>query len=115
MSSFAYAGGMSVLLSPDPLPEGYFQKSLDRHLKSFREEKDVFYLKVIDTDLEGKMIAGAKWRINETERTEEEVKKTLPSADEERLVMQDFMGYLSRVRWEYMGTKPFYCKYIQKP
>lgn len=113
MSSFAYGGGITAILTPNPLPEGYTEKNIEKHLKSFREEKDITYLKVIDTDLDGKMIAGAKWRINEQERAEDEVKKTLPvpGKDEEgRQGVQDFMWFLNRVRWQYMGTKPFFCR-----
>jgi GNAT superfamily N-acetyltransferase len=110
-----YSGGqaMTTLLKPSPLPADYTEKSINKHLKSFREDLDVTYLKVVDTDLGGKMIAGAKWRINEKERSEEQVRKTLPvpGADEEgRPAAQDFFRYLARVRWEYMGTKPFCCR-----
>jgi GNAT superfamily N-acetyltransferase len=103
---------MTSLFKPSPLPADYTEKSINKHLKSFREERDVTYVKVIDTALGGKMIACAKWRINEKERSEEQVHKTLPfpGPDEEsRPAAQDFMKYLARVRWEYMGTKPFYC------
>jgi hypothetical protein len=109
----AFSGhGMPSLLTPSPLPEGYTQKSVDKHVKSWREEPDVRYLKVVDSDLGGKMIAAAKWRINEKERTEDQIQGMLPvpGKDEEgRLGAQDFMWYLNRVRREYMGTKPFYC------
>jgi GNAT superfamily N-acetyltransferase len=116
IAAFADGGGITALLYPDPLPSDYMEKSIEKHIKSFREEKDVTYLKVVDTDLGNKMIAGAKWRINEKERPEEEVKKTLPvpGKDEEgRAAPQDFMRFLYRVRWEYMGTKPFYCKFLE--
>jgi GNAT superfamily N-acetyltransferase len=103
---------MTSLLKPSPLPADYTEKAINKHLKSFREEKDVTYVKVIDTALGGKMVAGAKWRINEKERSEEQVRKTLPlpGVDEEgRPAAQDFFLYLAKMRWEYMGTKPFYC------
>ncbi|KAF2831880.1 hypothetical protein CC86DRAFT_312443 [Ophiobolus disseminans] len=103
-------GGMTTLIKPYPIPSDYPQKSIDKHLKSFREERDVTYLKVIDTALGGKMIAGAKWRINKKERTEEQIQSMLPvpGAEEEgRPAAQEFYNYLSRVRREYMGTKPF--------
>jgi hypothetical protein len=115
-AAFASGGGMTTLLKPEPRPDNYVQKAIDKHLKSMREEPDVVYLKVIDTDiLNGKMIAGAKWRINLQERTQEQVRKTLPvpGKDEEgRPAAQDFFNDLARVRWEYMGTKPFFCKLI---
>ncbi|KAF2033878.1 hypothetical protein EK21DRAFT_108668 [Setomelanomma holmii] len=106
---------MTALLTPSPMPSDYVQKSIDKHIKSWREEADVTYLKVIDTDLDGAMIAGAKWRINEKERTEEQIQLMLPvpGKDEEgRPAAQDFIRYLARVRREYMGTKPFYFLHI---
>ncbi|KAH7391703.1 acyl-CoA N-acyltransferase [Pyrenochaeta sp. MPI-SDFR-AT-0127] len=114
-AAFQGGGGITGLLTPVPLPANYIQKSIDKHIKSWRDEPDVTYLKVIDTDLDGKMIAGAKWRINEKERTEEQIKSMLPvpGPDEEgNPALQDFMRYLSRVRREYMGTKPFYFLHI---
>lgn len=106
--------GMMHLLTPNPIPADYIQKSTDKHLKSFREEKDVTYLKIVDTDLGGKMIAGAKWRINRKERTEEQIQSMLPvpGKDEEgRQGIQDFFWFLNRMRREYMGTKPFYRQF----
>jgi hypothetical protein len=105
-------GGMTTLLKPSPFPVDYNEKSISKHLKSLREESDVHYLKVIDTDLGGKMIAGAKWRINRNERTEQQIESMcpVPGKDEEgRPAAQDFYWYLNRVRREYMGTKPFAC------
>jgi hypothetical protein len=115
MAAFS-GGGMTTLLMPSPLPSDYVEKSINKHLKSLREEDDVTYLKVIDTELGGQMIAGAKWRINHAERDEAQVRKTLPvpGVDEEgRPAAQDFYRYLARVRWEYMGTKPFYCMFAK--
>ncbi|KAL6709646.1 hypothetical protein ACN47E_001074 [Coniothyrium glycines] len=115
VDSFDYGGGITAILAPTPRPDDYISKNIDKHLKSLKDERDVTYLKVIDTDLGGKMIAGAKWRINEKERSEEEVKKTLPvpGKDEEgRLGVQDFMWFLNRARWQYMKTKPFYFLHI---
>lgn len=108
------ASGMTKLLKPSTISDDYIQTGIDKHLKSLREERDVHYLKVIDTDLGGKMIAGAKWRVNEKSRTEEDVRKTLPvsgKSEEGRPAAQDFMNYLARVRWEYMEAKPFYCMF----
>jgi GNAT superfamily N-acetyltransferase len=78
LSAFESGGGITAILTPSPIPDDYLEKAAKRHIKSWREESDVAYLKVIDTDLGGKMIAAAKWRINEKERTWEAVEKTLP-------------------------------------
>lgn len=112
IAAFGTGGGMTAYMVECPPSEAYINKSIDKHIKSFREEKDITYLKVIDTELDGQMIAGAKWRINQKERKEEDIQSMLPvpSADEEsKQAMIDFMWYLNRVRREFMGVKPFYC------
>jgi hypothetical protein len=113
------AGGMTTLIKPSPLPSDYNETSVEKHLKSWRGERDVHYLKVVDTDLGGKMIACAKWRINQKERTQEEVEKTLPvpgKEEEGRPAAQDFYWFLNRVRRQFMGTLPFFCmSYAQMP
>jgi len=102
---------MTQFMVEFPPSEAYINKSIDKHIMSMREEKDVAYLKVIDTELDNQIIACAKWRINQKERTEEEIQSMLPvpSADEaDKQAATDFMWYLNRVRREFMGTKPFY-------
>ena len=118
IAAFGTGGGMTQFMVEYPPSEAYINKSIDKHIKSLREEKDVTYLKVIDTELEGQLIAGAKWRINQKERTEEEIQSMLPvpGADEDgKQATIDFMWYLNRVRKEFMGTKPFYCKPPRDP
>ncbi|KAF3043022.1 hypothetical protein E8E11_002229 [Didymella keratinophila] len=115
IAAFGTGGGMTQFMVEHPPSEEYINKSVDKHLKSLREEKDITYLKVLDTELDGQMIAGAKWRINQKERKEEEIQSMLPvpSADEDgKQAMIDFMWYLNRVRREFMGTKPFYFLHI---
>ncbi|KAF1943380.1 hypothetical protein EJ02DRAFT_373525 [Clathrospora elynae] len=109
-SAFAGVGGIASLLTPNPITTDYIQTFIDKHIKSWREETDVTYLKVIDTDMGGKMIACAKWRINHEERTEEQIQSMLPIPGKEmegRPGAQEFMWFLCRARKEYMGTKPF--------
>jgi hypothetical protein len=113
IAAFGTGGGMTQFMVEHPPSEEYINKSVDKHLKSLREEEDITYLKVIDTELDGQMIAGAKWRINQKERKEEEIQSMLPvpGADEDgKQAMIDFMWYLYRVRKEFMGTRPFYCR-----
>lgn len=101
------------ILAPDPVTPEYIQEQCDKHTKSHKEEPDVHFLKVIDTDQGGKMIAGAKWRINENGQTEEQMQRMLPVPGEQevdRPAAQDFMWYMNRMRRTYMNTKPFYCK-----
>jgi len=89
------------------------ERSIQKHIKSATDEADVHYFKVVDTELSDKMIACCKWRINEKERTEEQIQSMLPVPGERELgrpAAQDFMNYLHRVRKQFMGTKPFACE-----
>ncbi|EUC38593.1 hypothetical protein COCCADRAFT_32253 [Bipolaris zeicola 26-R-13] len=108
--AFASGGGIASLLSHGPMTEEHVKKYTERHVKSWRDEKDVFYLKVVDTDVDGgKMIAGAKWRISEKEKTEEEAQKMYPTPEGDDLNNQalvDFMAFLNRARKQYVNTKP---------
>lgn len=86
---------------------------VEKHTQSAASESDVFYLKVVDTDLGDKMIAGAKWRLNAHERTEEQIQSMLPTSETtDSPAAQDFKKYLHRVRTQYMNTKPFYCEFF---
>ncbi|KAF2242637.1 hypothetical protein BU26DRAFT_534674 [Trematosphaeria pertusa] len=111
----AFNNGMTAYLVPRPVSEDWIEKSVDKHIKCFRAEPDCRFLKVIDTEQSGRMIAVAKWRINEKERTEEQIQPMLPVPGEEQEgnpAAQDFMWYLNRVRREFMGTKPFYFLHL---
>ncbi|RMZ73901.1 acyl- N-acyltransferase [Pyrenophora seminiperda CCB06] len=115
IAAFESGGGITALLAPNPAPPDYKQKTVSKQMQSWKEEPDVVFLKVIDTDLNGKMIACAKWRINEKERTEEEAARMYPEPDEkdkENQALVDFYAYLVRVRKQYMGTKPFYFLHL---
>ncbi|KAJ4345102.1 hypothetical protein N0V95_005915 [Ascochyta clinopodiicola] len=115
IAAFGTGGGMTSFMVEYPPSETYINKTVDKLIKSFREEKDVTFLKVIDTELDGQMIAGAKWRINQKERKKEELHAQLPipGADEEgKQAMIDFYWYLNRVRSDFMGTKPFYFLHL---
>lgn len=109
----AFSTGIASFLTPRPVTEEWIQKTIEKTVKASKTEPDVRFMKVIDTEKGGKMIACAKWRINEKERTEEQIKGQLPvpGKDEEgRPAAQEFMWYLNRVRREHMGTKPCCCK-----
>lgn len=114
IAAFASGGGIASLLNPEPVTDEHIKKYTERHVKSWRDEHDVVYLKVVDTDLDGgKMIAGAKWRITEKEKTEEEAQKMYPTPEGDDLNNQalvDFLGFLYRARKQYVNTKPICCK-----
>lgn len=106
----AFSGGITGYLTPQPVTDEYIRKRAEEGVQKFRKEQDAHFVKVIDTDQAGKMIAVAKWRINEKERTKEEIQCQLPVAGEEeegRPAAQDFMRHLHDSRKEFMGTKPF--------
>ncbi|KAL5448780.1 hypothetical protein PMIN07_000589 [Paraphaeosphaeria minitans] len=105
----AFNTGITRLMKPPASVEN-IEKGIQKHIKSAESEPDVSYLKVVDTELGDKMIAGAKWRINDKERTEEQIQSMLPvpgEKEKDRPAAQDFMNYLYRARKEFMGTKPF--------
>ncbi|KAF2181598.1 acyl-CoA N-acyltransferase [Zopfia rhizophila CBS 207.26] len=111
----AFKGGMASKLTPKPRSPQKEQKMVEKHIKSFKEDPDAHYLKVIDTDLGGKIISCAKWRINLKERTEEEIQVQLPKPGKDEEGNQaaiDFMNYLTESRVEWMGGKPFYFLHI---
>jgi hypothetical protein len=113
--TLAFSSGLASYITPRPVTEKWRKRNIEKMIKSFKTEPDVRYIKVIDTEKDGKMIACAKWRLNEKERTEEQIQSMLPvpGADEEgRPAAQDFLWYLHRVRREYMGTKPYNCKHV---
>ncbi len=110
--AFKYGGGMTALLAPDPLPPNYVEVQVEKHVKALHNEPDIHYIKIVDTDLNNAMIAGARWRINEKERTEEQIQSMLPvpgPEDEGRPALKAFYAHLSKTRMDYMGTKPFCC------
>ncbi|CAI6341520.1 unnamed protein product [Periconia digitata] len=104
----AFAGTLVSLLNPQLSEEG-IQRQIAKNTKSMREEPDCHLLKVVDTELDDKIVACAKWRINEKERTEEQIQNMLPQPNRETdsAVSIELQEYLSRMRMKYMGTKPF--------
>jgi hypothetical protein len=68
------------------------------------------FYKAVDTELDNKVIAVAKWRIFDKERSEEEVKSeyTLPDPIPEdcRPAWDKFMDGIFKARWNIMATKP---------
>ena len=114
----AFSDGIASFLSPRPAPPDYLPQQIEKNLKSMREEPDCHFMKVVDTDLGGKIIAGAKWRINREERTEEQIQIQLPKPGKEQEGNEaaiQFMNHLARQRQRWMGTKPFYCKSSHGP
>ncbi|KAF2793092.1 acyl-CoA N-acyltransferase [Melanomma pulvis-pyrius CBS 109.77] len=107
----AFSAGIAAHLFPRPATPSYIESSIAKHAKSQASEPDVQYLKVIDTELDGRMVAAAKWRINLKERTQEEVEKMLPrpgKEEEGNEAAKAFMAYLRWARSTFMGTKPFF-------
>lgn len=96
---------------PNPPTEDDIKHDIEKYSKALREEPDCYFVKVVDTELAGKTIACAKWRINRKERTWEEVNAQYPPAkDGITQCLRDFMEFLISSRKRFMGTKPFYCE-----
>lgn len=108
-----FSGGIASYIVPTPVTDEWIANRIADHTKKSQTEHDAHYMKVVDTEKGGKLISWAKWRINESERTEEQIQGQLPvpgKEEEGRPAAQDFMRYLHDARKEFMGTKPFYCK-----
>ncbi|KAF2710352.1 hypothetical protein K504DRAFT_476343 [Pleomassaria siparia CBS 279.74] len=106
----AFSTGMISLLMPRPITTEAIAKSIEAHAKSMTTEPDVFYVKVVDTDLDNKIIAVGKWRINKAHRGQEDVERMLPKpgkAEEGNQAVLDMMRYLRWGRSTFMGGKPF--------
>ncbi|KAF2876174.1 hypothetical protein BDV95DRAFT_560185 [Massariosphaeria phaeospora] len=115
MQLASFNNGMASKLNPAPHTPETLQRFTAKSLKSFHNEADVHFLKVVDTELDGELIAGAKWRVNETARTEAQIQGMLPMpgpGDDENLAAQNFMLYLRQARRKFMGTKPFYFLHL---
>lgn len=105
----AFQSGLVAFLAPQPATEEWLHDTASKYAESMRDEPDCHFLKVVDTELGGRMIAGAKWRINPEGRSEEQLKKMLPVPGEKQEgnpVAQAFMWYLNRMRKQYVGTAP---------
>ncbi|KAF2684877.1 hypothetical protein K458DRAFT_338040 [Lentithecium fluviatile CBS 122367] len=110
IQTLAFNSGIASFLFPQRITPEWTSKNVAKNLKCFRTEPDVHFLKVIDTEQNGKVIAWSKWRINEKQRSDEEIQTMLPvpgKEEEERPAAQEFMRYLHRVRKQYMGTRPY--------
>ncbi|KAF2003544.1 hypothetical protein P154DRAFT_520120 [Amniculicola lignicola CBS 123094] len=113
LQTAAFTFGIPACVAPSPLPANWTEISIGKHVKSFQGEPDCHFLKVIDTELGGRIVAAAKWRINHHERTTEEIQKQLPKPKEDdHAAAKDFINFLIDSRLEFMGTKPFYLLHI---
>jgi hypothetical protein len=110
----AFRNDWSRIMNPHPPTEEETKQDIEKYAKALREESDCYFVKVIDAELDGKTIACAKWRINEKERTWEEIDSQIPPAGEGiSQALSDFMAFLVGSRKKWMGTKPFYCEFMQ--
>jgi len=109
----AFNNEFSRLQFPNPPTEEDIKQDIEKYAKALREEPDCHFVKVIDADLDGKTIAVAKWRINHKERTWEEVNAQYPPLrGEPTQCLRDFVEFLFESRKKFMGTKPYYCEFI---
>jgi hypothetical protein len=124
ISNAAFSTGIASKLCPQPITPEKFAQQVEKQRHSLLHDKGVHYLKIIDTDIAshpetGQLIAGAKWRINLEERSEEEVESSLPKPPEGKMAQEggrglaerDFITYLADSRREWMGGRPFFGEY----
>jgi len=125
ISNAAFSTGIASKLCPHPITPEKFAQQVEKQRHSLLHDKGVHYLKIIDTDITshpetGQLIAGAKWRINLEERSEEEVESSLPKPPEGEMAQErgsglaerEFITYLANSRREWMGGRPFFCGYL---
>jgi len=79
-----------------------------RYQKYLKTDPTMRLMKVVD-DETGQIIAGAKWNVYATERTEEELKEAttleIPPNGNKR-TWTDFVGWLNDSRVRFMGVSP---------
>ena len=101
---------VACLWRNEPSPASYSIMAKSRGRELLEHSPGVHYYKVVDTELDNKLIAVATWRIYDKERSEEEVKSefTLPDPvpEECRPAQDKFMAGIFKAKWEIMGTKP---------
>jgi len=101
---------VACLWRSEPSPASFSIVAKSRGRDMLEHTPQAHYYKVIDTDLDNKLIAVAEWRIYDKERSEEEVKAdfTLPDPIPEdcRAAREKFMEGIFKARWEIMGTRP---------
>ena len=101
---------VACLWRSEPSPASYSIMAKSRGRELLEHSPGVHHYKVVDTELDNKLIAVAAWRIYDKERSEEEVKSefTLPDPvpEECRPAQDKFMAGIFKAKWEIMGTKP---------
>lgn len=125
ISNAAFSTGIASKLCPHPITPEKFAQQVEKQRHSLLHDKGVHYLKIIDTDITshpetGQLIAGAKWRINLEERSEEEVESSLPKPPEGEMAQErgsglaerEFITYLANSRREWMGGRPFFFLHL---
>lgn len=113
VQSRAFQGGLADFIFPGPKTPEKKKEDIERNIKVMREEPDAHFVKVVDTDLGGKTIACAKWRVNTQERPEEVVEAQMKKlSDDASPALIEFAGWLRDMRLKWMGTKPYYCEFV---
>lgn len=101
------------LLHPRAIPESKAKIS-DGILEALRNGKHTRYLKASDTAT-GEMVACAKWKVFDRERSPQELEKELelpePLPESDVRTWNAFFTDLSGARREMMGTRPYFCSH----
>ena len=101
---------VACLWRSEPSAASYSILAKSRGRELLESSPRAHHYKVVDTELDNKLVAVAKWHIYEKERSEEEVRSdfTLPAQipEECRAAREKFMDGIFKSRWDIMGTKP---------
>jgi len=102
---------VACLWRSEPSAASYSILAKSRGRELLEHSPRAHFFKVVDTELDNKPVAVAKWRIYNKERSEEEVKSefTLPAQTPEecRAAREKFMAGIFKARWDIMGTRPY--------
>ena len=112
------ASDIGRMMHDDPPHPAYLARRKEKIFKSL-SKPNMYNLKVVDTDNNDEMIAGATWSIFANGRSDEELKELeqpFEPVEEERerygRAQRDFFeGYLNRVRRSF-GKTPHYCELL---
>ena len=113
-AAFSRHSKVTPLVYPNGLTENLYKKGIEMRKKDFKEPGRVF-VKVVDTDLDGKMIATAAWRIWEEDQPRSEwerapeVKRVIDEskndADINTDLLTEFFGKIEMVKREHIQGK----------
>lgn len=107
----AVEDAINALLFPGPMPADANDKRAEDSVKEKAGDPSTVWIKVVDDELDGRMIAFAEWHIYApgAEVPKPKVRSFGPGSDPK--VCAEFFGPMDRKRVELMGNKPHVCEF----